>query len=124
MTNKTIAIPTDNDQGLAAPISLHFGHASFFTFVTVDIDSGEVSKVEAVPNTGHQQGGCMAPVMVVKNKQADAVILGGIGGRPLMGFIEVGVLPLRGVQGSVQDNLNAFRAGRLEQLMTSTCSGH
>ena len=84
-----VAIPSEAPGGLDAAISAHFGHCVAFTLV--DLDDGEVGKVEILPNTGHVQGGCMAPVMMLKQAGADSLVAGGMGMRPLAGFQQVGI---------------------------------
>jgi predicted Fe-Mo cluster-binding NifX family protein len=84
-----IAVPSENPGGLDAPVSAHFGHCDAFTLVTVD--DAEVQNVEVLPNGGHEQGGCMAPVMFLKGVGADILGAGGMGARPLAGFQQVGI---------------------------------
>jgi FKBP-type peptidyl-prolyl cis-trans isomerase 2/predicted Fe-Mo cluster-binding NifX family protein len=84
-----IAVPSDSPGGLDAAISEHFGHADAFTIVS--LDEGQVGEVRVVENGEHGQGGCMAPVMLLKEKGVEALLAGGIGGRPLAGFQQVGI---------------------------------
>lgn len=84
-----VAVPSEAPGGLDAAISPHFGHCAAFTMV--EVSQGQVGTVEVVPNTGHAQGGCMAPVMMLKQMGADALIAGGMGMRPLAGFQQVGI---------------------------------
>ncbi|MFW5741165.1 MAG: NifB/NifX family molybdenum-iron cluster-binding protein, partial [Myxococcota bacterium] len=84
-----IAIPSEAPGGLDALISEHFGHCDAFTLV--DVVDGEVGKVEVVPNGGHEQGGCMAPVRFLKERNVEALLSGGMGMRPLAGFRSVGI---------------------------------
>ena len=84
-----IAVPSDTTDGLEAAISEHFGHCAAFTLVTVADDTiGEVSILE---NSAHEQGGCMAPVTLLKERGVEVLLAGGMGGRPLAGFQQVGI---------------------------------
>ena len=84
-----IAIPSDTTDGLDAAISEHFGHCTAFTLVAVADDSiGEISILE---NSGHEEGGCMAPVTLLKERGVEVLLAGGMGGRPLAGFHQVGI---------------------------------
>ena len=84
-----IAVPSDTTDGLEAAISEHFGHCAAFTLVDVAGDTiGEVSILE---NSAHEQGGCMAPVMLLKERGVEVLLAGGMGGRPLAGFQQVGI---------------------------------
>jgi len=84
-----IAFPSEAPGGLDAGLSAHFGHCAVFTLV--DLEDAEVGKVELLANVPHQQGGCMAPVMMLKQAGADALVAGGMGMRPLAGFQQVGI---------------------------------
>ncbi len=84
-----IAVPSEQPGGLDAAISAHFGHCACFTIVEVVNDV--VASVEVLPNQPHAQGGCMAPVMFLKQHGVDHMIAGGMGMRPLMGFQQVGI---------------------------------
>jgi len=84
-----IAVPSESPGGLDAAISEHFGHCHAFTLVNVD--DGAIGEVELLENGGHEQGGCMAPVMLLKQKEVTALVAGGMGMRPLSGFQQVGI---------------------------------
>jgi predicted Fe-Mo cluster-binding NifX family protein len=60
-------------------------------FTLVDVEEGEIKAVTTVPNQSHVQGGCMVPVNLLAQQQVNALIVGGIGMRPLMGFKQVGI---------------------------------
>jgi len=60
-----------------------------FTFV--DVEEGEIKQVTTIPNQSHVQGGCMVPVNLLASHNVKALIVGGIGMRPLMGFRQAGV---------------------------------
>ena len=57
----------------------------------VDVVDGKVGEVEVLQNAPHVEGGCMAPVLVLAEHNVDAIVVDGIGGRPLMGFNQVGI---------------------------------
>lgn len=84
-----IAVPSDNPGGLDAKISNHFGHCDAFT--TVELNDGQIGEVKVVPNGGHEAGGCMAPVMVLKEAGVNALVAGGMGARPLAGLQQQGI---------------------------------
>ncbi|MBW1783028.1 MAG: NifB/NifX family molybdenum-iron cluster-binding protein [Deltaproteobacteria bacterium] len=69
--------------------SLYRGHCDVFTFV--DVEEGEIKQVTTIPNQSHVQGGCMVPVNLLASHNVKALIVGGIGMRPLMGFRQAGV---------------------------------
>ncbi len=89
MKNGRIAIPSNGDGGLDGIRSGHFGHCDVFTFI--DVKDGRIDDISTIPNNGHVQGGCMVPVNLLAQHNVNALIVGGIGMRPLMGFRQVGI---------------------------------
>jgi predicted Fe-Mo cluster-binding NifX family protein len=89
MEEGRIAIPSIGTGGLDGERSGHFGHCDVFTMV--DVENGEIKKVSTVQNQSHVQGGCMVPVNLLAEHRVNALIVGGIGMRPLMGFRQVGI---------------------------------
>ena len=89
MENGRIAIPSQGNGGLDGQRSGHFGHCDVFTLV--DVKEGKIQEVTIVPNQEHAQGGCMVPVNLLASHNATALIVGGIGMRPLAGFNQAGI---------------------------------
>ena len=84
MKNGIIAVPSNENGGMEGTRSGHFGHCDVFTLV--DVEGGEIKQITTVPNQSHVQGGCMVPVNLLAEHKVNALIVGGIGMRPLMGF--------------------------------------
>jgi predicted Fe-Mo cluster-binding NifX family protein len=89
MKNGRIAIPSMEDGGLDGRRSGHFGHCDVFTLV--DVADGKIEEVTTIQNQEHVQGGCMVPVNLLAGHKVNALIVGGIGMRPLMGFRQAGI---------------------------------
>ena len=89
MKNGRIAIPSAGKGGLDGQRSEYFGHCDAFTLV--DVENGEINNVTTVSNQEHQEGGCMVPVNTLSNLKVNALIVSGIGLRPLIGFNEAGI---------------------------------
>lgn len=89
MEKGRIAIPSLAEGGLDGKRAGHFGHCD--TFTLVDVKDGTIDKVTTIGNETHVQGGCMVPVNLLANNQVNALIVGGIGMRPLMGFRQAGI---------------------------------
>jgi predicted Fe-Mo cluster-binding NifX family protein len=89
MEKGRIAVPSMEAGGLDGKRSGHFGHCDVFTLI--DVKDGAIEKVSILPNQSHVQGGCMVPVNLLADNQVNALIVGGIGMRPLMGFRQVGI---------------------------------
>lgn len=89
MENGRIAIPSNGTGGIDGTRAGHFGHCDVFTFV--DVENGEIKKISTLNNQEHSQGGCMVPVNLLSDNKVTALVVGGIGMRPLMGFRQVGI---------------------------------
>ena len=89
MENGRIAVPSMQEGGLEGKRAGHFGHCD--TFTLVDVKDGAIEQVSTIANETHVQGGCMVPVNLLASNKVNALIVGGIGMRPLMGFRQVGI---------------------------------
>jgi len=118
-----IAIPSESPGGLDSTISEHFGHCGAFTIV--DVEGGEIGGVEIVANGGHEQGGCMAPVQLLKQRGVEILLAGGMGQRPLAGFQQVGItVHFKGEAESVGDAVELFIKGGCPAFdEAQTCGG-
>ena len=110
-TTTRVAVPSDLPGGLQATRSGHFGRCSCFTLV--DIDDGQVTNIEVVENAPHTEGGCLTPVLALAEHRVDAIVVDGIGGRPLAGFNQVGITVHRGYGPDVSTAVSAYLAGGL-----------
>ncbi len=122
MENGRIAVPSMAPGGLDAQRAGHFGHCEVFTFV--DVEEGEIKRVTAVPNQGHVQGGCMIPVNFLASHNVKALIVGGIGMRPLMGFRQVGVEVYHdATRSEIRPVVQDLIAGRLPKIRDDEVCG-
>jgi FKBP-type peptidyl-prolyl cis-trans isomerase 2/predicted Fe-Mo cluster-binding NifX family protein len=118
-----VAVPSDSPGGLEARISDHFGHCDVFTLVQVE--EQQMGSVTILPNDAHESGQCMAPVMLLKEQGAEALIAGGMGMRPLSGFQEVGItVYFKAGSKTVRDAIELLMAGECRQFAAAqTCAG-
>lgn len=114
-----IGIPSNGPE-LSDYISEHFGHCNYFVGIEID-DDMNYKKIFSLRNTGHS--GCMEPVINMKHRNITEMIVGGIGGRPYMGFIELNIPIYQGVYGTLKDNVELFIRGELQSLQGSSCAG-
>lgn len=123
MKSTVVAVPSAFPGGLDSNLGLHFGHCDLYTLV--EIVDGEVNQVRILPNLPHQQGGCMGPVHHLAQNGVKVLIAGGMGMRPLMGFMQVGIEVLygAGVQ-TVREAVKAYLNGSLQRFTNEfTCGG-
>ena len=123
MNRQLVAVPSDQPGGLDAQVGQHFGHCDLYT--VVEIVDNEIKAVGTLPNVPHQQGGCMAPVNHLAQHKVTALIAGGMGMRPLMGFKQVGIDVYHGGNApSVGMAIQAFLQGALPMFsQENTCGG-
>ena len=122
MEDGRIAIPSVETGGLDGQRSGHFGHCDVFTLV--DVEGGEIKNVTSIPNQGHVQGGCMVPVNLLAEHKVNALIVGGIGMRPLMGFRQVGIDVYHDAnRPEIRPVVQDLIAGRLPQIADNQVCG-
>lgn len=122
MSRIRIAIPSEGEGGLDGIRAGHFGHCDVFTFV--DLENGKIMDVSTVPNVSHVQGGCMVPVQLLAGHKVDALIVGGIGMRPLMGFRQVGITVYHeGETRDIRPVVESMIAGRIPMISEDQVCG-
>jgi len=94
MTDRTgsrirLAVPSEPPGGLDAARSGHFGRSPSFTLI--DLVDGEIAGVDVVDNALHGHGGSLSPVLTLGTNMVDAVIVAGIGHKPLLGCLQAGI---------------------------------
>jgi predicted Fe-Mo cluster-binding NifX family protein len=119
-----IAIPSMGEGGLEGERSGHFGHCDCFTIV--DVDHGEIASVTVVENPPHVQGGCLRPVELLASHRVDALVVAGMGARPLEGFNNVGIdVYFENTTPGIGDVVSMLLEGGLPVMESRhTCSGH
>ena len=66
----------------------------------------------------------MQPVLLLAEHMVDAIIVNGIGGRPLAGFNQLGIAVFAGDGSDVDGTLRAFAAGRLSPVGPESVCRH
>jgi predicted Fe-Mo cluster-binding NifX family protein len=118
-----LAFPT-YDTGFNGPLCEHFGHSEKFAIVDFDEQTHAITNVTEIPNLPHEAGGCMNPVLQLKSQGVQGIIILGIGGRPLQGFLSQGISVFQGISGSVRANFEAYIDGKLASTAISSCQQH
>lgn len=118
-----VAVPSNNPGGMEAGMGMHFGHCDIYTIVEVAGD--EIQSVSTLENVPHMQGGCMAPVQHLAANGVKALLAGGMGMRPLMGFQQVGIdVFFAGNYPTVGQAVQAYIVKSLQPFTTDfTCKG-
>ncbi|GAV31739.1 uncharacterized conserved protein [Coriobacteriaceae bacterium EMTCatB1] len=119
-----MAIPSVGEGGLDSERSGHFGRCDCFT--VVEIEDGQVASVRVVDNPPHVEGGCLRPVELLASHGVNALVVAGIGARPLAGFTDAGIaVYFDNERPIVADAVEAFLAGEMELIDPGyVCGGH
>lgn len=89
MQDLLIAVPSIFPGGLDVSVSPHFGQCDVYTLINVK--HSHIEGVTIIPSLPHQHGGCLEPVRMLADRKVTAIVVGGMGMRPLMGFSDVGI---------------------------------
>jgi predicted Fe-Mo cluster-binding NifX family protein len=120
-----IAVTAENNNGLESMVAQHFGHAPFF--IIVDMDNGEVSATQGIANPfldGHAPG--QIPGFIHEQK-ANVMLSGGMGGRAIEFFEQLGIKAATGASGTVRQALENYLGGKLKEAAPcdeSVAHGH
>ena len=122
MKNGRIAIPSMANGGIDGQRAGHFGHCDVFTLI--DVEDGTIKNISILANQEHAQGGCMVPVNLLADNKVNALVVGGIGMRPLMGFRQVGVdVYYDGTRADIKPVVEDLIAGKLSQIADNEVCG-
>ena len=115
MKKMRIAVPSLGNGGLDGQRAGHFGHCDVFT--CIDAEDGKITSVSTIQNEEHVQGGCMVPVNLLAQHKVNALIVAGMGMRPLMGFRQVGIdVYFENRTPGVRDVVANLIAGKLQPM--------
>ena len=107
---KRIAVAAEDDRGMEASVSAHFGRCPFYTMVYVEGDKISLSyKVENPFYGAHGQPG-QVPVFI-RDQGADVIIAGGMGQRAVGFFNEFGIEVVTGASGKVNTVVEGYLRG-------------
>jgi predicted Fe-Mo cluster-binding NifX family protein len=115
-----IAFPVLEDKGLDSVVHGHFGSAPHFVFLNLKSDKLEVFEN---PDQDHQHGACN-PMAALGEREVNGVVVGGIGGGALKKLKEKGIVVYRAVDGSVAENVQLIKSGKLPEFEPSHVCGH
>jgi len=116
-----ICIPAGDDRGLESPAFGHFGAAPYF--VIHDTEAGSTESI-GNENQHHGHGGCQ-PLSALEGRTLDALVVGGIGRRAVARLNEAGIAVFRAVEGTVSENVERLKGGRLDEFSPeAACAGH
>lgn len=120
--NALLAVPSMAPGGLDAAVSAHFGRCGAFTLIA--LRNGRIESTMVMQAPDHGEGGCMVPVDLLAAHGVTAIAAGGMGQRPLLGFLQAGIQPyFAGDLATVKNVVSAFVAGGLPPFGRNSCCG-
>lgn len=117
-----IAIPSMNESGLESDVCFHYGSCEYFTIV--DVSDKNIESVKTISNLSPEvEHNCAAPSKILESHNVNAVLVAGIGGRPLMSLAEKNIKVFAGIKGKVSNAIDDYNNGLLQELsMNGTCN--
>jgi len=116
-----IAIATDDNMGVDAVVSHHFGRCPYY--IVVDVDDKEIKNVEAVKNPFYESHGQAGEVPnFIHSLGADVIISGGMGPKAIGFFQQLGIQAFTGASGIVGDVIKNYMSGQIDGA--APCSDH
>jgi predicted Fe-Mo cluster-binding NifX family protein len=116
-----IALATDDDRGIDAVLSHHFGRCPYY--ILVDIDGEEIKDVKAAKNPFYGSHGEPGEVPnFIRGLGAEVIIAGGMGPRAIGFFSEFGIQAITGGSGMVKDAIKTYLKGELQGA--NACNDH
>ncbi len=100
-----IAIAVDDNQ-----VSAHFGRCP--SFAIIELQDQKVVNQEIIPNPGHSTG--FLPKFLAE-KGVHTIICGGMGRRAVDLFSEKGIRPIIGITGEIDEVIDKYAKGQLEE---------
>jgi predicted Fe-Mo cluster-binding NifX family protein len=117
-----IAVSTETNVGLDAPVAGHFGGCPFFTLI--DLQADQVQAVQVVANpylSGHEPG---EVPQFVHSQGAKVVLARAMGQRAVSFFEQYRIQPMTGVSGTVRQAVEAYLQGQLSYAAPCHDSAH
>lgn len=115
-----ICFPTETLKGLESTVFGHFGSAP--GFVIVETDTMGVEEINNVDQ--HHVHGMCQPMVALGGRKVDGIVVGGIGMGALMKLQAQGISVYRGFEGTVLENLELMKSGKLPIFRAEhTCGG-
>jgi predicted Fe-Mo cluster-binding NifX family protein len=123
-----IAVASEGEGGLSAPVGGHFGRCPYYTLV--EVREGRVVDHEVHSNPGHENHVPGAVPEFLSGLHVNVVLAGGMGPRAIRMFDSRGIQVTTGVTGSVEGAVDAWLRGDVRGIVPcahdhpESCGGH
>ncbi len=116
-----IAFSSNDNKGLGAKISDHFGRCPYFTLVEVEDEKCEIKNTEVIENPYYNDHAVGAVPGFINKQNVNIMVSGGMGRRAQGFFEEFGIKTVTGFSQTVETAVEKYFEGKLEGF--SPCSG-
>ena len=120
---RRIVIPVEDESGLAAQLSQHFGRAPYFALVDID-NNNQVVNQQTVANESEHFGGVGRPPDRILQLKPDALITYGMGFRALTIFQNAQTAVLKTTAPTVHEVVKLYNKDMLEELTEGCHHAH
>ena len=107
---------------LASRVDPRFGRAKYF--LIVDAESYAVETVDNAQNLNAAQGAGIQAAETVSRYGAQAVLTGHCGPKAFRALSAAGIKVYTGLEGTVKEALDRFKAGELKEASKADVTGH
>jgi len=115
-----ICVPSLDERGLLAEISMHFGKTPYFTLIK--LEDGEIKDVDVKETFGKHAGGSMTPAEIIVNSGADVLVCGNLGPKAVSMLRESGIQVFSGASGQVNQAFKEWKMGKLSVADENSCN--
>ncbi len=112
---------TSQGPDLNSAVDPQFGRCHYF--VIVDTDTGQTEIIDNTANQEALQGAGIRSAQTLINRGVQVVISGHVGPKAFSTLQAAGIQIFQGASGSVQEALEAWKAGRLSQASRPDVGG-
>ncbi len=115
-----IVCVTSTGDSIKSELDPRFGRCAYFAFYDTDTEAFSIMENEAVRSGG---GAGISSGQLMAEKKVNTVITGNVGPNAMSVLSTAGMEILRGVQSTIEDNIERFKAGKLDKI-SSTVPPH
>jgi len=112
---------TSTGKDLASPVDSRFGRAQYF--IIVDTETGTHTVMDNSQNVNAMQGAGIQAAKNVSDTGARAVVTGNVGPKAFSALNSAGIEIYTGASGTVQNALDAYKAGSLKNAGKANVQG-
>jgi predicted Fe-Mo cluster-binding NifX family protein len=111
-------------EGWDAPVDARFGRAAGFAIVALDGDNRSLAYLPNVQNRQAAQGAGIQAAETVASAGAKVLLTGHVGPKAFRALKAAGIAMYTGITGSVEDALQAYADGSLNEAKDADVEGH